>query len=293
MAQTARPPRWQVRIGQGPIGGAIRKLKAAVSSRILRRGTVTLRQDGAPSPFVLGEDIDAETLDLVIRVAHQGEEVPGMSEHQRAQLYELSFWRYVAIHGYTTTPAIDFPKMQGDMMISCFNRTGWSLADLKSAAIVEIGSGPLGMIEYLPGRRKEAFDPLIPHYQKLFHKAQSGQVRYHSDLDQLLARGKGQFDLGICFNVLDHTTDPRGLLAAYMSLIKQGGRFLFQVNTVGGPRSELHGRMHPSPLSPGTVRAWIGEYSSDFREYFKEERTEENEHFFMLWGHKNRGSRAA
>jgi SAM-dependent methyltransferase len=293
MVQSTSQAGWKSRIGMGPFGGAVRRAQSAIHSRILRRGPVTIRHDGAPSPFVLGEDVDAETLDLMNLVAHHGEEVPGMTEHQRAQLYELSFWRHVAIHGYATTPAIDFPKMQGDMMISCFKRTGWNLARFWFASIVEIGSGPLGMIEYLPGRRKEAFDPLVPHYQKLFHKAQRGRVRYHSDLGQLLAQGKGQFDLGICFNVLDHTTDPRGLLAAYMSLIKQGGRFLFQVNTVGGPRSELHGRMHPSPLSPDTVRAWIGDYSSDFREYFKEERTEENEHFFMLWGHKNRGKGAA
>jgi SAM-dependent methyltransferase len=292
MAQTAEQVRWHSRIGMGLIGGAVRRLRGAVHSRILPRGLLIKRQDVTPGGFVLGDDIDAGTLDLMTRVTVHGEQVPGMTEHQRAQLHELGFWRYVALHGYGGTPALEFPKMQREWMISCFRRTGWSMSELNSASIVEIGSGPLGMIEYLTGRRKEAFDPLVPHYFKLFHKAQSGRVRYYSDLGQLLARGKARFDLGICFNVLDHTTDPRGLLAAYMSLIKRDGRFLFQVNTVGGPRSEVHARMHPSPLTPETVKSWIGDYSTGFREFFSETPTDENEHFFMVWGHKNRRAEA-
>ena len=97
-------------------------------------------------------------------------------------------------------------------------------------------------------------------------------------------------DLAICFNVLDHTRDSRKLFDSFMSLVKPGGRFLLQVNTVreGADRLPEHARMHPSPLTVETVRSWLAEYSSRCQDVLSAEPTPFGEYFFMSFGYKDR-----
>ena len=201
MVRTTETPPRRTAIGLGRIGALMRVLQKASRPKTVNE---------SPSGNVLGDDLDTETINMITRVTGDLEDIPGMTEYQKAQLHELSFWRWVAFFGYGGKTPAEFPKFQEDWMLSCFRKTGWSWWWLHFCSIVEIGCGPLGMVEYLPGRKKVAFDPLASHYQKLFRKAQSGKVHYVLDLGELTARSNGKFDLGICFNVLDHTIDPPG-----------------------------------------------------------------------------------
>jgi SAM-dependent methyltransferase len=237
---------------------------------------------------LLGGDLDPETLaaiDAVCRRRH------GEKYHGRwgvAQLHELAFWRWVAFQGYGGRPPQEFPSHQRKWMLSCFARTGWSLDELNSARIVEIGCGPLGMIEYLPGLDKVGFDPLNDHYQKLFRDVRSGDVRYVTQLESLVADRREGFDLLICFNVLDHTPDPLLILRQAMSLLRPGGRFLVEVNLVrdGWPQTHEHRRMHPSPLRLETVAGWLSSYALEIDKIVSDEPNADNEFFSMFWGSK-------
>lgn len=240
---------------------------------------------------VLGDDLDPETLDLITRFVGNQEDVPGLTEHQKAQLHEIAFWRWVAFVGYNGQPPAAFPAHQRGWMLENFRRTGWSSWWLRYKSVAEIGCGPLGMIEFLPGRRKAAFDPLNSGYDKLFRKVRRNAVEYFRELGPLVESGRESFDLAICFNVLDHATDPRILFDAFMALIRPNGRFLFQLNVVkaGEERPEAHARMHPSPFTREEISAWLDEYSKGYRTRFDAQPTADNEYFFMAWGRKNRG----
>ena len=249
----------------------------------------------APPPAVephncLGDDLDPETLALMKRAKENGPQSAGLSGDDEAQIFELDFWRGVAFYGYEQVAPQDFPAFQQKWMLLSFDKTGWSPEELRGCDLVEIGCGPLGMIEFLPGRRKVACDPLNDHYARLFRRARSGTVRYCSRLDDLLPSEAGAFDLAICFNVLDHTRDSRKLFDSFMSLVKPGGRFLLQVNTVreGADRLPEHARMHPSPLTVETVRSWLAEYSSRCQDVLSAEPTPFGEYFFMSFGYKDR-----
>ena len=67
-------------------------------------------------------------------------------------------------------------------MVSTFYRAGWTMAEFREAAIVELGCGPLGMIEYLPGARRVAFDSLNDKYGRLFGNFRHRSIEYISDL---------------------------------------------------------------------------------------------------------------
>jgi SAM-dependent methyltransferase len=268
--------------------GAQRRL-CRLAERAGRRGP-PVSPSAAEPRNCLGDDLDPKTLALMKLVGERGAEAAGLRGDDEAQIFELAFWRGVAFHGYQQVAPRDFPAFQRDWMLSCFVRTGWSVEDFRDSDLAEIGCGPLGMIEFLPGRRKVAFDPLNDHYARLFRRARSGAVRYHSRLDDLLPAETGAFDLAICFNVLDHTRSARKLFDSFMALVKPGGRFLLEVNTVrpGAERSAEHARMHPSPLAVETVRSWVAEYSGRCQDYLCPDPTGLNEYFFMSFGYKDR-----
>jgi SAM-dependent methyltransferase len=237
----------------------------------------------------LGDDLDPETIALMNRALASGPEAAILHGDDESQIFELAFWRGVAFNGYQEVAPQDFPAFQREWMTSSFARTGWSLEELRGCDLVEIGCGPLGMIEFLPGRRKIACDPLNDYYARLFRHARNGTVRYCSRIEDLLPAEAGAFDLAICFNVLDHTRESRRLFDSFMELVKPGGRFLLQVNTVkeGAERLAEHARMHPSPLAVETVRSWLAEYSSHCQDFLSAEPTEFHECFFMSFGYKD------
>ncbi len=238
----------------------------------------------------LGDDLDPERLAFLDIILHQRDMLPPLPAGEEAKWQELSFWRWVAVEGYDGMAPQEFPIYQKQWMLGCFTRTGWEINDLEECDLVEIGCGPLGMIEYLPGKRKVGYDPLNEEYERLFYRVRSGGVKYVSELEPLCQTDRQAFDFAICFNVLDHTTQPRQLFDICMDLLKPGGRFLFQVNTVkeGETFPQEHARMHPSPLKVEEICNWLDDYSSDYRKVYCDEFSEIKEYFFMAWGHKDR-----
>lgn len=264
-------------------------LFAQAARNIAEKASQELLRLKEPNKNYLGEDIDPETLSLIDRLEHRPASVSCLSPFQVAQLKELAFWRWVAYEGYMGNDPRSFPWFQRLFMTGIFLQTGWNMDELHNANVVEIGCGPLGMIEYLPGKRKVAYDPLNEHYSKLFRNARNPDIEYTVDFSGLLRAGCGTFDLGICFNVLDHTTEPRALFDSFMDLIKPGGRFLFEVNTVkeGEPQTETHRKMHPSPFTAEKIGAWLDEYGRGYQKTHADQPSPENEYFFMAWGYKN------
>src|SRR5207302_5824767 len=199
------------------------------------------------------------------------------------------FWRWVACNGYDGKPPLMFPLFQEHFMVSTFYRTGWKMAEFRDGAILELGSGPLGMIEYLPAACRVAFDPLNDRYSRLFANFRNRGVEYVSDR-RLLLQDPRRFDLAICHNALDHTDDPAGWFNDLFGKLKTGGRFILQVNLSRPelPQSVEHRRMHPSPLTLEQVMAWLGAKSEQFQHFVESAPNRDNEVYFLSWGYKMR-----
>jgi SAM-dependent methyltransferase len=257
--------------------------------RLVPETSAQLLPTKKPGHNYLGDDVEPAVLADIQGCMQGRRRFPAWQE---AQLRELAFWRWVAFEGYQNRDPRTFRLLQAQFMLRNFMKTGWSLRELAGRAVVEIGCGPLGMIDFLPAIAGVAFDPLNRHYSRLFGKVRSPSVRYVDDLPALVARQSGGFDLGICFNVLDHTEEPRPIWDAFMRLVAPGGRFLVQVNTVrdGFPRTDEHRAMHPSPFSEQKISAWIREVCSEPTIERTDQPSGDNEFWFMAWGRKDRGS---
>ena len=209
---------------------------------------------------------------------------------EEAQLRELAFWSWVAFKGYAGKPPDFFREHQKKLMLGCYGKTGWPIDQFQNGSVFELGCGPLGMIEFIPGVQLYAYDPLNDEYGRLFAKLRSGHINYFSDSNKLAAIP--EVDFGICFNVLDHTEDARRWFVTFFERIKHGGAFLLSVNTVREDleRTEEHKKMHPSPLNVNTVLHWLSEVSADYDHWISEAPSPDNEFFFIAWGRKKKES---
>jgi SAM-dependent methyltransferase len=233
----------------------------------------------------LGEDIDPSTILEIQRLLENG--LQPATAYREAQLRELAFWRWVAYEGYQDVPPVLFPLMQQHFMVSTFYRTPWTLQVFRDASILELGCGPLGMIEYIPGRDRVTFDPLNDYYGRLFSMCRDKNIKHLHDEADLVAL-PSKFDLAICHNVIDHTENPEWWFNMLFSKLKFGGNFIFQVNLSrpGIPQKMEHRKMHPSPISREQVLSWISAISDDFDFYESNEKSADGEFYFLCWGRK-------
>lgn len=237
----------------------------------------------------LGDDIDGDTLSDIEKL-FAGKLGP-VSAWREAQLRELAFWRWVAFEGYQNLIPDLFPLYQEHFMVSTYFRTGWSLQRFSRQAIFELGCGPLGMIEYIPGRRRVAFDPLNAHYSRLFAKCRSRDIQYCSRKEEL-ASLSDKFEFVVCHNVIDHTDDPAWWFNTLFDMLKQDGDFLFQVNLTRRevPQSSEHMKMHPSPITREQILEWLAAQSTKFDYYEDKAPSADGEFYFMAWGKKTQSA---
>ena len=102
-----------------------------------------------------------------------------------------------------------------------------SLAD---KVLVDVGSGPEGILHVLEAKRKVAIDPLMKQFREMGYPVNSGDVETYcmpgEDLDVLdfLA------DVAFCLNALDHAKDPGRVLDHIHNLLVPGGKLLLVVD---------------------------------------------------------------
>jgi 2-polyprenyl-3-methyl-5-hydroxy-6-metoxy-1,4-benzoquinol methylase len=229
----------------------------------------------------LGSDVSPKKLEQINSLAKGG-------DLKEPSVEELAFWRWVAFEGYDGVDPRLFKYQQAIFMADVFSATGWALEWFSGKNILEIGCGPYGMIEiFTEDTYRLAYDPLNDEYDRLFSEIRSKSIHYTTAWQEIL-EGEQEFDLVICFNVLDHTEHPKNVLAHMMHLLKSRGRFLIQVNTVreGCQRTPEHQKMHPSPIEVAMIQEMISAYSDSFTCNIENTPSKDNEFWFMAWGNK-------
>jgi SAM-dependent methyltransferase len=128
-----------------------------------------------------------------------------------------------------------------------------------SANVLELGVGPLGIgwSALTPTARAIGVDPLarLPintgndKVDQFVKGLQARTVFLQADATTRLPLDEASFDLIVCDNVVDHTQDPRAILAEGRRLVRSDGRLLFSVNvfsTIGSMKWRyVTRRLHP------------------------------------------------
>lgn len=147
---------------------------------------------------------------------------------EKAQSYEKNFWERQA------------SKPAGDSQFKWYEdraRKVWKVArpllgHLSSLSILEIGSGPIGLVNYITADERISLDPLEDYYrtQPDFTGARDQNVqRYNGTGEDVESLGK-TFSLIIADNVLDHVKDPGRILNGIHKSLVAGGIMFLSLN---------------------------------------------------------------
>lgn len=97
--------------------------------------------------------------------------------------------------------------------------------------IVEVGTGPHGVVRYLfeDARLKIGLDPLLGQFDE--GPRPEGNTCYVAAAGEFLPVKDGVADLVVCINVIDHVMDASQILREIHRVLKPGGRLLLEVHT--------------------------------------------------------------
>jgi len=160
----------------------------------------------------------------------------GRSRFAEQQEAEFAWWRNYLRH----------PTAKQRMLALYGARYyGLFFAEMMDAGrTVEIGSGPLPVMETMLYDRGVAIDTLGPRYKV------AGLTSWEI-LPSAEGIETGWADTVLLLNVLDHTDDPAPLVAQAHRILRDGGKALVFVHL--GPGDDKH-----IPIQPGDCGRWLG-----------------------------------
>lgn len=142
----------------------------------------------------------------------------------RAQEYERRWWKQ-------RIPLLSLSYLQ-----AFAEELSQTLTDVisinRQTSILEIGSGPAGVLTFLKTDERYAIDPLEDFYSTVhsFKAIRDPHVHYYSGRAEELPFQDGKFDLIIIDNVLDHCEDVYTSVKESSRVLKEDGSIYVRLN---------------------------------------------------------------
>ena len=184
------------------------------------------------------------------------------SRWTRAQEYEESFWRSVAEEvAQNSLDRIDFYGWRATELQKRLAAAGRGTLLDGNHRIMEIGSGPVGIVGHLPGRDLIAVDPLNRFYSSDPHlrRFRSKDVRYIDAPGEALPVDDESYDLIIMENCIDHTKDPSLVLSEIHRALSPNGILYITVNGRARLGYFVHRLLARLQLDPGHPHTYTEE----------------------------------
>jgi ubiquinone/menaquinone biosynthesis C-methylase UbiE len=149
-----------------------------------------------------------------------------------AQSYEKEYWKGISNKIIAdSSKQLDWYGWKASELEKRLNKTE---LDFKNdfSTVLEIGSGPIGIVSYLNWGQKYALDPLCDFYSensKLVELRNSG-VNYVSGTGEKIPFSDGYFSFVIIDNVLDHVQQPDSVLNEIYRVLSNKGILYIELN---------------------------------------------------------------
>lgn len=173
---------------------------------------------------------------------------------KKAQEYEQGFWEGVAERTAAGSyEQIAFYEWRAQDLMRRLAAVGLANTLTDESRILELGSGPVGVVGFLPGQEKVAVDPLNTYYSSDEHLTELRKP----DVEYLAAGGEdvplesGRYDLVIMENCIDHTQNPDAIMREIHRLLKDDGILYLTVNGRSRPGYWVHRLLAKLALDPG------------------------------------------
>lgn len=149
-----------------------------------------------------------------------------------AQSYEKEYWKSIA-----DTIAADSEKQLSwyDWKASEFEKNlkkGAYEPDREQARVLEVGSGPIGIVTYLKWGERCALDPLADFYKEnpTLVELRNPDVNYLKGSGEKIPFSDGHFSVVIIDNVLDHVQEAYAVLDEMHRVLESDGILYIELN---------------------------------------------------------------
>ena len=166
----------------------------------------------------------------------------GRSRWLQAQKYEQGFWQRLG-DGIEAGTREQLDWYAGEPAGSTSGSPPLANPAARPGKVLEIGSGPIGIVNFLEWGERYAIDPLEHFYrtQPSLAALRKPGVTYLDGAGERLPFDDGSFSLVIIDNVIDHTYAPRAILEEIRRVLAPDGRLYLSVNVHTAWGAWLHG----------------------------------------------------
>ncbi len=172
---------------------------------------------------------------------------------KKAQEYERGFWEGVAARAAEGAyDQIDFYEWRAGELVKRLEEAGAPEITADSA-VVELGSGPVGVAGFLPGRDKVSVDPLNDFYSSddKLTELRKPDVTYLTAGGEDVPLDSGGYDFAIIENCIDHVQDVEAVMGEIRRLLVDSGTLFLTVNARSRPGYVMHRILARLALDPG------------------------------------------
>jgi SAM-dependent methyltransferase len=152
---------------------------------------------------------------------------------QSAQRYERGFWQSVAARiADGSTAQLEWYRWRAEQLALRLRAVGLERLTDGSARVMEVGSGPVGVVGFFPASERVAVDPLEPYYKTnaSLTALRNPAVDYRPGSAEALPCDSGRYDLAIIENCIDHVRDVTAAMDELKRTLKPSGTLYFTVN---------------------------------------------------------------
>lgn len=145
---------------------------------------------------------------------------------EKAQTYEKNFWSQRTNEG---TSAFQWYDIRAK---SIWRNARPLIGPLTPVSILEIGPGPVGLVNYIEADERHAIDPLEYYFNtrpEFMAHRDASVIRHNGTGEDIEKLGK-TFSFIIIDNVIDHMKDPAHVLHNIHKILKENGVLFLSLN---------------------------------------------------------------
>jgi len=152
---------------------------------------------------------------------------------QRAQQYERGYWESLATHiADGSVSQLDWYRWRAEQLMLRLCAVDLGHLTEGGARVLEVGSGPIGVVGFFPAAERVAIDPLESSYARnaTLTTLRSPAVDYRQGAAEALPCESGHYNLAIIENCIDHVRDVRAAMRELRRALTASGALYLTVN---------------------------------------------------------------
>jgi len=181
---------------------------------------------------------------------------------RRAQQYERAYWAKTAeaiAHG--ATAQLDWYQWRANQLKLRLDRLGMGTLTDGTAAIIEVGSGPIGVAGFFPARERVLVDPLEGFYgsNPVLSALRNPAADYRTGGGESLPVADAHYDMAIIENCIDHVQHDDAVYRELHRVLRPDAILYLTVNCRTPTGFLVHRTLSRLRLDPGHPHTYTPE----------------------------------